>query len=250
MGPPHMLCSCTTAHLWSGVGMLWLAGRLAVLSIATILWVVLAMPNKLPAWILQQVHITQLSSNWVQLVSWSQCMWLHTCTPSVSLLFVSITPCLITHSQVPAPALFTLSVSMALVNIPLLQDVMGILTVLMAVMKWLAHVSSLHPCTVLPILEVGWMGVLITDSCLFYNSWIDTPERERERKCSSPLPRCMACNKMHLSLSDYTCDSDEFRCDNGGCIPKYYQCDGTEDCGDNSDEEGCGELVLLITHTT
>ena len=54
----------------------------------------------------------------------------------------------------------------------------------------------------------------------------------------------MACNNKHLSLSDYTCDSDEFHCDNGRCIPSSYQCDYLDDCGDNSDEEGCGELML------
>ena len=41
---------------------------------------------------------------------------------------------------------------MAHANTPLLQDVMEILTVLMAVMKWLAHVSLLHLGRMLPIL--------------------------------------------------------------------------------------------------
>ena len=54
----------------------------------------------------------------------------------------------------------------------------------------------------------------------------------------------MACNNIHLSLSDNTCDSDEFQCDNGDCEPQSYQCDNFDDCGDNSDEEGCGELML------
>ena len=36
------------------------------------------------------------------------------------------------------------------------------------------------------------------------------------------------------------CDSDEFSCDNRNCIPKSYRCDTDDDCGDNSDEEGCG----------
>ena len=35
---------------------------------------------------------------------------------------------------------------------------------------------------------------------------------------------------------DVSCDSDQFQCGNGGCIPASYQCDGDDDCGDMSDE--------------
>ena len=30
-----------------------------------------------------------------------------------------------------------------------------------------------------------------------------------------------------------------FTCDNGICISDDYECDGTDDCDDNSDEEDC-----------
>ena len=36
------------------------------------------------------------------------------------------------------------------------------------------------------------------------------------------------------------CDSDEFTCDNGQCVPSDYQCDADNDCADYSDEQGCG----------
>ena len=32
------------------------------------------------------------------------------------------------------------------------------------------------------------------------------------------------------------CGSNQFRCDNGKCIPLNYMGDGYKDCGDNSDE--------------
>lgn len=41
---------------------------------------------------------------------------------------------------------------------------------------------------------------------------------------------------------DYKCDEDtEFSCKtNYRCIPQWARCDGTNDCIDNSDEQGCG----------
>ena len=33
-----------------------------------------------------------------------------------------------------------------------------------------------------------------------------------------------------------TCTSDQFTCDNGLCLEASRECDGENDCGDNSDE--------------
>ena len=38
---------------------------------------------------------------------------------------------------------------------------------------------------------------------------------------------------------DYDCYYNDFDCDNGDCVPSSYECDGDNDCGDNSDEEDC-----------
>ena len=44
---------------------------------------------------------------------------------------------------------------------------------------------------------------------------------------------------LTLNNSLLGCDSDEFTCDNGQCVPLNYLCDTDNDCGDYSDEQGC-----------
>ena len=36
---------------------------------------------------------------------------------------------------------------------------------------------------------------------------------------------------------------DDFACDNGECVFDFQRCDGGDDCGDYSDEDGCGKSI-------
>ena len=41
------------------------------------------------------------------------------------------------------------------------------------------------------------------------------------------------------------CGSREFECNNGLCVARSGRCDGDNDCGDNSDEEGCSMWTCM-----
>ena len=43
------------------------------------------------------------------------------------------------------------------------------------------------------------------------------------------------------------CPVDSFLCDNANCVPSIWECDGINDCGDNSDEDHC--TGSFISHT-
>ena len=50
-------------------------------------------------------------------------------------------------------------------------------------------------------------------------------------------------NMCHGVLPAGECQESYFTCASGKCVLSGWQCDGTDDCGDNSDEEGCGKKV-------
>lgn len=52
---------------------------------------------------------------------------------------------------------------------------------------------------------------------------------------------------MCSSFSEYgDCSSDQFKCANKKCINSTLACDRNNDCGDASDEIGCGNFFFVL----
>lgn len=62
--------------------------------------------------------------------------------------------------------------------------------------------------------------------------WNEHSEGSRHSKAS---PIC----KIKF-VHETECTEREFACDNGKCLPASFECDGEDDCGDESDESNCG----------
>lgn len=80
----------------------------------------------------------------------------------------------------------------------------------------------------------------------------DCGDMSDEQECRKPRaaasqPLCAAFDRRPLRPSaTTTCDpSNQFRCAaSGSCVPLAFKCDREDDCGDNSDEEHCGNTPI------
>ncbi|XP_058466286.1 sortilin-related receptor-like [Malaya genurostris] len=66
----------------------------------------------------------------------------------------------------------------------------------------------------------------------------DGMEKNAQGQCLCPGGVTPFANNT-CARSGSTCGSKFFDCKNSVCVPLIYKCDGDDDCGDRSDEEGC-----------
>ncbi|GAA6077980.1 low-density lipoprotein receptor-related protein 2a isoform X1 [Tachysurus ichikawai] len=79
------------------------------------------------------------------------------------------------------------------------------------------------------------------------------PAPYSQRVCGCPYGMKLAPNQQSCvddpssEPPTLQCGSNSFSCSNGKCVPTSYQCDGVDDCYDNSDEANCGTNIYNCT---
>ncbi|XP_040833609.1 complement component C6 [Ochotona curzoniae] len=73
------------------------------------------------------------------------------------------------------------------------------------------------------------------------------PSQFGGQPCTEPLVTFQPCIPSKLCKIEAADCKDDFRCDSGRCIPSKLECNGENDCGDNSDERNCGRTKKVCS---
>ncbi|GAB5567296.1 complement component C6 [Prionailurus iriomotensis] len=74
------------------------------------------------------------------------------------------------------------------------------------------------------------------------------PSQFGGQPCTEPLVTFQPCIPSKLCKIEEVDCKNKFRCDSGRCIANRLQCNGENDCGDNSDERDCGRVKARCPH--
>lgn len=73
------------------------------------------------------------------------------------------------------------------------------------------------------------------------------PSQFGGQPCTEPLVTFQPCIPSKLcNIEEVDC-KNKFRCDSGRCIASKLECNGENDCGDNSDERNCGRTKQVCS---
>uniref|UniRef100_A0A286XYF7 Complement component C6 n=1 Tax=Cavia porcellus TaxID=10141 RepID=A0A286XYF7_CAVPO len=75
------------------------------------------------------------------------------------------------------------------------------------------------------------------------------PSQFGGQPCTEPLATYQPCIPSKLCKIEEVNCKNKFRCDSGRCIASKLECNGENDCGDNSDERGCGRSKPVCART-
>uniref|UniRef100_A0A8D0YXW2 Complement component C6 n=1 Tax=Sus scrofa TaxID=9823 RepID=A0A8D0YXW2_PIG len=117
-------------------------------------------------------------------------------------------------------------------------------------------------CTKQETRECNWQTCPI--NCLLgdYGPWSDCdpcvekqfkvrsilrPNQFGGQPCTEPLMTFRPCIPSKLCKIEEVDCKNKFRCDSGRCIASKLECNGENDCGDNSDERNCGRTKAVCS---
>ncbi|CAM1301835.1 SORL1 (predicted), partial [Pycnogonum litorale] len=90
--------------------------------------------------------------------------------------------------------------------------------------------------------------------CVF-KTWVcdgenDCNDNSDEQGCNATEAVPTTTVESSTSYPNSTCSDIMFTCNNGGCLPLWWKCDGIDDCGDQSDELECPSHSTVPTNMT